>query len=312
MTFKKVLALVLALSMIAVLFAACGGKEDPTTTAAPDATQASTDAPTDAPADDTEAGAKVKTIDISLTDELYAFGVNKEQPELLEKTNAYIQQIKEDGTLEAIVAKYFSEDGEPAVIASAEEDDSKDQLIVATNAAFPPFESTEGDAYTGIDIEIMAGLAESLGKELVIKNVEFSAVFSTVDAGYADITASGITINESRKEFVDFTDSYYTASQIIIAPADETAFADCASVADVEAVLAGFGEDITIGVQKGTTGQFYVEGDEDWGFDGLGCTCKAYDSGALAVSDMVNGNIQYVIIDEAPAKSIAASVNEAN
>lgn len=308
MTFKKVLALVLALTMIAVLFAACGGKEDPTTTAAPDATQAATDAP----ADDTAAGAKVKTIDISLTDELYAFGVNKEQPELLEKTNAYIQQIKADGTLEAIVAKYFSEDGTPAVITSAEEDDSKDQLVVATNAAFPPFESTEGDAYTGIDIEIMAGLAESLGKELVIKNVEFSAVFSTVDAGYADITASGITINESRKEFVDFTDSYYTASQIIIAPADDTAFADCASLEDVEAVLAGFGEDITIGVQKGTTGQFYVEGDEDWGFDGLGCTCKAYDSGALAVSDMVNGNIQYVIIDEAPAKSIAASVNEAN
>ena len=293
MKFKKALALVLALAMIAVLFAACGKDNKPT------------------PGTDTDAAAaKVKTIDVSLTDELYAFGVNKEQPELLEKTNAYIAQIKADGTLDAIVAKYFSESGEPAVITSAAEDETKDQLVVATNAAFPPFESTEGDAYTGIDIEIMAGLAESLGKELVIKNVEFSSVFSTVDAGYADITASGITINESRKEFVDFTDSYYTASQIIIAPADDTAFDGCTTLEQVEAVLASFTADNVIGVQKGTTGQFYVEGDEDWGFDGLAATCKAYDSGALAVSDMVNGNVQYVIIDEAPAKSIAASVNE--
>lgn len=308
MKIKKVLAIILALSLIAVVFAACGKTEDPT--AAPDTTAATAD-DTTAAADDT-AAAKVKTIDISLTDELYAFGVNKKEPELLEKTNAYIAQIKADGTLDAIVAKYFSENGEPAVIASAEEDASKDQLIVATNAAFPPFEATEGDAYTGIDIEIMAGLAESLGKELVIKNVEFASVFSTVDAGYADITASGITINESRKEFVDFTDSYYTASQIIIAPADDTAFDACANLEDVEAVLKGLGADVTIGVQKGTTGQFYVEGDEDWGFDGLTAACKAYDSGALAVSDMVNGNVQYVIIDEAPAKSIADSVNAAN
>ena len=292
MKMQKVLALILALSMVAVLFAACGSKPE-------------------TPSGNETAAAKVKTIDVSLTDELYAFGVNKDQPDLLEKTNAYIAQIKADGTLEAIVAKYFSEDGVPAVITSAAEDETKDQLVVATNAAFPPFESTEGDAYTGIDMEIMAGLAESLGKELVIKNVAFDAVFSTVDAGYADITASGITVNESRKEFVDFTESYYTASQIIIAPADDTAFDGYTTLEQVEAVLNGFGQDVVIGVQKGTTGQFYVEGDEDWGFDGLNATCKAYDSGALAVNDMVNGNVQYVIIDEAPAKSIAESVNEA-
>ena len=292
MKMQKVLALILALSMVAVLFAACGSKPE-------------------TPSGNETAAAKVKTIDVSLTDELYAFGVNKDQPDLLEKTNAYIAQIKADGTLEAIVAKYFSEDGVPAVITSAAEDETKDQLVVATNAAFPPFESTEGDAYTGIDMEIMAGLAESLGKELVIKNVAFDAVFSTVDAGYADITASGITVNESRKEFVDFTESYYTASQIIIAPADDTAFDGYTTLEQVEAVLNGFGQDVVIGVQKGTTGQFYVEGDEDWGFDGLNATCKAYDSGALAVNDMVNGNVQYVIIDEAPAKSIAEAVNEA-
>ena len=286
MKLTKVLALVLALALVLTAFAACGGNTDPE-----------------------PAAAKVKTVDISLTDELYAFGVSKDQPELLEKTNEYIAKIKADGTMDAIIAKYFSENGEPAVIKSAEEDASKDQLVVATNAAFPPFESTEGADYTGIDMEIMAGLAEYLGKELVIKNIDFKSVFSTVDAGYADITASGITVNESRKEFVDFSESYYTASQIIIAPADDTAFDACKTLEDVEAVLKGFGKDVTIGVQAGTTGQYYVEGDADWDFEGLGCTCKAYDSGALAVNDMVNGNVQYVIIDEAPAKSIAASVN---
>jgi polar amino acid transport system substrate-binding protein len=289
----KIIAVITAIVIAVGAFAACAGNKpagnDPT---------------------GNETAAKVKTIDISLTDELYAFGVSKEQPELLEKTNEYIAKIKADGTMEAIIAKYFSEGGTPAIIKSAEEDASKDQLVVATNAAFPPFESTEGSDYTGIDMEIMAGLAAYLGKELVIKNVEFKSVFSTVDAGYADITASGITVNESRKEFVNFSDTYYTASQIIIAPADDTAFDSCATLEDVEAVLNGFGSDVTIGVQAGTTGQYYVEGDADWDFPGLGCTCKAYDSGALAVNDLVNGNIQYVIIDEAPAKSIAASVNE--
>jgi polar amino acid transport system substrate-binding protein len=302
MKIKKIIALVMALALVIGAFAACGGNTEPDTP-----TDAAVPQSTDA---GTAATGKVKTIDISLTDELYAFGVNKDQPELLEKTNEYIAQIKADGTLEAIVAKYFSDTGAPAVITSAEEDSSKDQLIVATNAAFPPFESMEGSDYTGIDMEIMAGLASFLGKELVIKNVEFKSVFSTVDAGYADITASGITVNESRKEFVNFTDTYYTASQIIIAPADDTAFDSCATLEDVEAVLNGFTGDVTIGVQAGTTGQYYVEGDADWDFPGLGCTCKAYDSGALAVNDLVNGNIQYVIIDEAPAKSIAASVNE--
>ena len=302
MKVTKILALIMALALVITAFAACGGKSGT------DATDKATDAAV--PQTSEQTAAKVKTIDISLTDELYAFGVSKKDPDLLAKTNEYIAQIKADGTLDAIVAKYFSGVGAPAVITSAAEDSSKDQLVVATNAAFPPFESTEGDAYTGIDMEIMAGLAETLGKELVIKNVAFESVFSTVDAGYADITASGITVNESRKEFVDFSDSYYTASQIVIAKADDTAFDACATQEDVMNVLNALTADTTIGVQKGTTGQYFVEGDEDWEFPGLPVTCKAYDSGALAVNDMLNGNVQYVIIDEAPARSIAASVNE--
>ena len=105
----------------------------------------------------------VKTIDISLTDEQYAFGVDKNNADLLEQTNKYIEQIKSDGTLDSICEHYFG-DGEPVGVTSAKEDDSKDQLVVATNAEFSPFEYKEGDTFYGIDMELAQGLAEYLNK----------------------------------------------------------------------------------------------------------------------------------------------------
>ena len=255
------------------------------------------------------AGAKV--IDIPLTNEEYAFGVDKSQPELLEKVNEFIAKIKSDGTLEKISSKYFSE-GKPEPVTSAAQDSSKDQLIVATNAAFEPFEYMVGDKYYGIDMEIAALLAEYLGKELVISNMDFDAVCLAVGQGKADIAMSGLTIKEDRKEYVTFTDPYYNASQKIIVKADETTFDNCKTAADVEAILSGLSSDTKIGVQTGTTGQFYVEGDEDWGFEGYNVKCVGYKSGSLAVQDMLNGNINYVIIDEAPAQSIVKAINELN
>lgn len=255
------------------------------------------------------AGAKV--IDIPLTNEEYAFGVDKSQPELLEKVNEFIAKIKSDGTLEKISSKYFSE-GEPEPVASAAQDSSKDQLIVATNAAFEPFEYMVGDKYYGIDMEIAALLAEYLGKELVISNMDFDAVCLAVGQGKADIAMSGLTIKEDRKEYVTFSDKYYNAAQKIIVKGSDTTFDNCKTKEDVEAILKGFKNDVKIGVQNGTTGQFYVEGDKDWGFEGYGVTCVGYKSGSLAVQDMLNGNINYVIIDEAPAESIAKAINELN
>ncbi|MBR2892261.1 MAG: transporter substrate-binding domain-containing protein, partial [Clostridia bacterium] len=114
----------------------------------------------------------VKIIDINLTEEEYAFGVDKNQPELLEDVNEFIDKIMADGTFDEICNKYFG-DGTPTAVKSAEEDPSKDQLVVATNAAFAPFEYMEGDSYYGIDMEIAALLAEELGKELVINNMKF-------------------------------------------------------------------------------------------------------------------------------------------
>ena len=249
-----------------------------------------------------------KVIDIDLTNEEYAFGVDKNQPELLEKTNEFIAKIKSDGTLDEICKKYFS-DGEPEAVKSATLDTSKDQLVVATNAAFEPFEYTKGDDYYGIDMEIAQLLADELGKELVIQNMDFDAVCLSVSQQKCDIAMAGLTINEEREGYVTFTDSYYSASQRLKVPSNDTTFDDCKTADDVAAKLAETKSSDQIGVQQGTTGQYYIEGSEDWGFPGLPAKCVTYKSGSLAVQDMLNGNIQYVIIDAAPAAAITDAIN---
>jgi polar amino acid transport system substrate-binding protein len=250
-----------------------------------------------------------KVIDFDLTEEEYAFGVDKSQPELLAQVNEFIQEIKENGTLDEICNNYFG-DGTPQAVTSAAEDATKDQLVIATNAAFEPFEYTQGDSYYGIDMEIAAALAEKLGKELVISNMDFDAVCLSVGQQKCDIAMAGLTIKEDRKEYVDFSDSYYSASQKLIVLSNDNTFANCTDAAAVEAVLKGFDSSVKIGVQNGTTGQFYCEGDEDWGFEGFAATTVGYKNGSLAVQDLLNGNIQYVIIDAAPAAFITQSVNE--
>lgn len=250
-----------------------------------------------------------KVIDVELTEEQYAFGVDKTQAELLDKVNEFVKEIKEDGTLDKICDKYFGED-EPEGIVSAKRDDSKDQLVVATNAAFEPFEYTKGDKYYGIDMEIAKLLADKLGKELVIENMDFDAVCLSVGQQKCDIAMAGLTIKPDREEYVTFSEPYYEASQKLVVPADDTSFDDCKDADAIVAILNKLAKEDTIGVQAGTTGQFYVEGDADWGFDGLPATCKTYKNGSLAIQDMINGNIKYVIIDAAPADAITAAINE--
>lgn len=278
---KKVVSLVLA-AVCTLSLAACGGSDAEKVTA--------------------------KLIDYELTSEEYAFGVDKTQADLLEDVNAFIAEIKEDGTLDEICDRYFG-DGEPVAVESAKLDESKDQLIVATNAAFEPFEYTKGDKYYGIDMEIAALLAEKLGKELVINNMDFDAVCLSVGQQKCDIAMAGLTINEEREEYVTFTDSYYAASQKLIVPSTNTDFDGCKNADDVVAILNKASESDKTGVQAGTTGQYYVEGDADWGFDGLPTECVTYKSGSLAVQDMLNGNIQFVIIDAAPAAAITEAIN---
>lgn len=250
-----------------------------------------------------------KVIDVDLTSEEYAFAVNMDDPELLSKTNEYIASIMQDGTFDKICDKYFGE-GTPTPVKSAAEDSSKDQLVVATNAAFEPFEYMEGESYLGIDMEIADGLAKYLGKELVISNMDFDAVLTNVQQGNCDIGMSGLTVTDERKEVVNFTNSYYEASQKLIIRSDNTEFDNAKDVAAIEAILNGKTGSTKVGVQNGTTGKLYCEGDEDWGFAGYKMSCMGYKNGSLAVQDLLNGNLDYVVIDAAPAKFITESINK--
>ncbi len=277
---KRILALVLAALMAVLTLASCGADKD-----------------------------VVKVIDIDLTEEEYAFGVDKTQPELLTKVNEIIAEIKANGKFDEICNKYFG-DGVPTPVVSAALDESKDQFVVATNAAFEPFEYMDGESYLGIDMEIAALIAETLGQELVIMNMDFESVCLSVGQQKCDIAMAGLTIKPEREEYVTFSDSYYSASQKIIVKADDTTFDACTDVASVEAILNGLTAETKIGVQNGTTGLFYVEGDEEWGFTGYAAECVGYANGSLAVQDLVNGNISMVIIDSAPAAAISAAFND--
>ena len=251
----------------------------------------------------------VKVIDIELTQEQYAFGVDKNQPELLEKANTFIAQIKEDGTLEEIMDKYFK-GGTPTGIKSAKLDDSKDQLVVATNAEFEPFEYMESDTFYGVDMEIAKLFADYLGVELVISHMDFDAVCLAVGQQKADIAMAGLTISEDRKEHVAFTDSYYDACQKLVVLSDCTEFDACEDAAAVEKILNSKDSKCKIGVQNGTTGQLYSKGDADWDFPGFPVDTIGYKNGSLAVQDLLNGNIDYVIIDAAPADCIVEEINK--
>ena len=290
---KKISAVVLAVLMIVVaVFAGCSSK-------------GSDDKKADEPA---TSAAKVKVVDIELSSEEYAFGVDKKQPELKEKCNELLKEMKSSGELEEISNHFFG-DGEPVAVTSAKQDNSKDQLVVATNAEFAPFEYKEGDKFYGIDMEIAKLLADKLGKELVIVDMAFDAVLLSVQQQKADIGMAGLTVTEERAKQVDFSDPYYNAAQKIICKADDKTFDNCKTKEDVDKILQGFDKSVLIGGQNGTTGQYYVEGSDDWDFPGLPAECVTYKSGSLAVQDMLNGNIKYVIIDAAPAAAITASIN---
>lgn len=303
---KKIISLLLAMALLcgcAFTLASCGGGGEE------------------------ESEPVVKVIDIPLTEEQYAFAVPKGDTEMLNAVNELMTEIKGNGEFEKIINKYFG-DGTPTAVTSAKTMKTDgSQLIVATNAAFAPFEYMEGANYYGVDLEIMSLLAKKLNKELYIYNMDFDAVCLAVSttggdyegeggevikSGVADIAAAGLTINDTRKQILDFSQSYYNASQMIICAADDTTFDNCKTAADVEKILKSFGKDVKVGVQSGTTGQFYCEGDEDWGFEGFAFTTVPNANGALATQNIINGNAKYVVIDEGPAKAIVEKVNAAN
>lgn len=259
-------------------------------------------------------GVQVKIIDIKLTDEEYAFLIKKDNTALVEDFNAYLSEIKANGTYDAIVAKYFEGKGEKVGVAVATGDVVNDaqSFVVATNCPFEPFEyiGDDGKIY-GVDIEIAKGYAEKAGLTLVVKNLpQFDPIFEQVNAGLADIGMAGITVTPDRAELYSFSTAYYNASQKIIVPATCTDFDACKTAADVENVLKAL-TGKSIGFQNGTTGNWYVAGDADWGYDGFAnVTPKGYATALEAINDMKNGNIYAVVVDEAPGAAMVKAVNK--
>ena len=164
------------------------------------------------------------------------------------------------------------------------------KLTMATNAAFPPYEmTTDSGEFEGIDIETAQAIADKLGLELQIDDMDFDAALLSVQQGKADIVMAGVTVTDERKAVMDFSDSYATGIQSIIVKEDS----DIASVDD----LAGK----KIGTQRGTTGYLYCS--DDFGDENV----VAYDNGLTAVQMLNNGQVDCVVIDNAPAKEFIAA-----
>ncbi len=178
-----------------------------------------------------------------------------------------------------------------------------------TNAAFPPFEYvTNGSEVAGVDVEIAKAIAEEIGVELVIENVDFDSITLALQNGKADLGIAGMTVTEDRKEIVDFSTPYTTSVQYIIVKED----VELTSIED----LAG----MKIGVQKGTTGDFIVydeingsEDDEGNAVVGVlqdtGAELLTFRTGPDAALSLDRGDIDAIVIDKLPAENIV-SVNE--
>ena len=170
-------------------------------------------------------------------------------------------------------------------------------LTMATNAAFPPYEYIEGGEVVGIDADIAAAIAEKLGLELQIEDMEFDAIIEAVKSGKADIGLAGMTVTPDRAEEVNFTASYATGVQVVIVTEDS-------AIVSVDDLFAE-GASNVIGVQRNTTGDLYTTWDlEDAGL----ATIDRYSKGAEAVQALKTGKVDCVVIDNEPAKAFVAEV----
>ena len=158
------------------------------------------------------------------------------------------------------------------------------KLTMSTNAQFPPYEMTTDDGgFEGIDVEIATAIAEKLGLELDILDMDFDSALLAVQQGKSDIIMAGVTVNEDRLLVMDFTDSYATGVQVVIVKEGS------------DVTIDNMGEGL-IGTQRGTTGNIYCT--DDYGEDHV----VAYDDGFTAVQALMNGQVDCVVIDNAPAQ----------
>ena len=180
---------------------------------------------------------------------------------------------------------------EPAADAAQLNTGNAGKLTMSTNAEFPPYESTDdAGQFIGIDVEIAQAIADKLGLELQIDDMDFDAALLAAQNGKSDIVMAGVTVNEERLAVMNFSDSYSTGVQSVIVKEGSTV------------TLDNLGDHM-IGTQRGTTGNIYCS--DDYGDEHV----VAYDNGITSVQALVNGQVDAVVIDDAPARSLVAANN---
>ena len=168
------------------------------------------------------------------------------------------------------------------------------KLIMSTNAAFPPYEMTTDDGgFEGIDVEIAGAIAEKLGLELVVDDMDFDAAQLAVQQGKSDLCMAGLSVTEDRKLVMNFSDTYATGIQVVIVKEGS------------DVTMDNLGEKM-IGTQRGTTGYIYASDTPENGGYGEDHVI-AYDNGITAVQALMNGQIDCVIIDNAPAQEFVST-----
>ena len=173
---------------------------------------------------------------------------------------------------------------------------TENTLVMATNAAFPPYEYYEGEEIVGIDAEIAKAIADKLGMDFAIEDMEFDAIIPAVTSGKVSMGMAGMTVTEERMQSVDFSDSYAKGVQVVIVKEDS-------AIASVDDLFAE-GASHMIGVQTGTTGDLYTTWDlEDAGL----AKVERFNKGADAVLALTQDKVDCVVIDNEPAKEFVAA-----
>lgn len=179
-------------------------------------------------------------------------------------------------------------DGNKENADAADTTDSK--LIVGTEAGFAPYEYMEGNDVVGIDMDIAKAIADSMGKELEIKNMAFDGALLAVQNGTIDFVAAGVSVDEERQKVMDFSTDYVDSTEVVVVNKENP------MVASVED-LAGK----VVGVQLGNIADFYVEENIE------AKEIKRYTKFAQAAEDLKNGKIDCIVMDQFPAEDMVAA-----
>ena len=236
----------------------------------------------------------LKILDTEYAVEDYAICIAKENEELLTKVNEALAALTADGTAQAIVDKYIS--GKDHGKTFQQNAEGKAELVMATNAYFPPYEYYENDTIVGIDAEMAAAIADYLDMKLVIQDTEFGSIIGGVQTGKYDMGMAGMTVTEERLQSINFSETYATGIQSIVV-------VEGSKITTVDDLYAD-GAKYKVGVQQDTTGDIYST--DDFGEDRV----VRYKSGNEAIQALLTGKVDCVIIDNEPAKSYVETNNK--